>query len=95
MSTLFLTLLSVYTSLLVKYRFIKKVQSKERNSIKSEWEKTENLKKNNKAALKFNAYLTSVKGGYFNSACPPIVILCDYSYYLAEIFVHLLQTVKE
>ena len=57
--------------------------------------KLRTLKKKNKAALKFNAYLTSVKGGYFNFACPLIVILCDYSYYFAEIFVHLLQTVKD
>ena len=45
--------------------------------------------------MKFNAYLTSVKGGYFNSACPPIVILYDYSYCFADIFVHPLQTVKD
>ena len=57
--------------------------------------KLRTLKKKNKAALKFNAYLTSVKGGYFNFACPLIVILCHYSYCFAEIFVHPLQTVKD
>ena len=44
--------------------------------------------------MKFNAYLTSVKGGYFNSACPLIVILCDYSYCFADIFFTLCKPLK-